>query len=100
MNETHTQDCSALDLGCHVEFFSNEIARFFQWVLEKILDGFIAFLSIIPVPQFLSEAQTLNGTMPASVLYFTDVFQLDTGLLIVVSAYLFRFILRRLPFIG
>jgi hypothetical protein len=76
---------------------------FTNWVLIKIVE-FMAFLieqllSIIPDTNTLDAQSALNG-WPSDVLYFLDLFRFDYALQAFFTAYIARFILRRLPFVG
>jgi hypothetical protein len=87
-------------------FSLNEV---FQWISDKIgaiyesiqnqifaLPSLIA--NSIPVPDFLFSMGTTS--IPGAITFYTDAFELPLGLTIITSAYLARFALRRIPFIG
>jgi hypothetical protein len=87
-------------------FDFNEI---FQWISDKTdaifeslqnqvfgLPTLIA--NSIPVPDFLFSMGTT--TIPGSITFYTDAFEFPLGLTIVTAAYIARFTLRRIPFIG
>jgi hypothetical protein len=75
-----------------------------EWVVVKwatmILDALIAVLSAIPVPTWLTELSGNIGTINPGVLYFIEPFQFGTGFAWVVSAFLVRFLIRRIPLVG
>ncbi|WP_032116491.1 DUF2523 family protein [Candidatus Arsenophonus nilaparvatae] len=54
-------------------------------------------LALLPTSTNLPE---LIGQLPDSVWYFMNLFAVITGMKIVISAYLTRFIVRRIPVIG
>ncbi|HGJ5854343.1 DUF2523 family protein (plasmid) [Arsenophonus nasoniae] len=54
-------------------------------------------LALLPTSTNLPE---LIGQLPDSVWYFMNLFAVITGIKIVISAYLTRFIVRRIPVIG
>lgn len=81
-----------------LEWFSEEIKSIFMWVLEGLLDAFVSLIDLIPVPDWLSDIGTL--TLPSNILYYTTLFQVHVGIGIMVSAYVIRFIIRRLPVVG
>jgi Protein of unknown function (DUF2523) len=59
---------------------------------------FIAILSPL-----LPKADILNGAfsgITSGVWYFLDLFAFSQGVPLIISAYIFRFIIRRLPIIG
>lgn len=91
-------ECAWYDPSCALSWLANEIKALFLWIYEGILSGILGILSAIPVPDFLTNLPTF--TIPPSVAWFADAFNLTFGLSIIVSAYTVRFIIRRLPFIG
>lgn len=68
------------------------------WVL--VLGGLQAAVNAIPVPSFFSSAANYVAQMPASVAYFSEGFQIPYGLGVITSAWVARWILRRIPLIG
>jgi len=80
------------------------VVDFFQWLRVKaavlVFDAIIAVLSLIPVPEWLESISTNGGSLSADILYFIAPFQFGTGFAWVVSAYLLRFLIRRLPVVG
>lgn len=82
-----------------------------QWLLEallwiprkiwaEILEGLAAVFNAIPVPQFVTDMGPAFQSIASGTMYFLDVFQFDYGLTVLLSAYLLRFGLRRIPLIG
>lgn len=63
-----------------------------QTLLELISSSFIMGL--------LSSAGELFTNISPSVWYFMNLFQIPFGITVVTSAYLLRFLVRRIPFIG
>lgn len=63
-----------------------------QTLLELISSSFIMGL--------LSSAGDLFTNISPSVWYFMNLFQIPFGITVVTSAYLLRFLVRRIPFIG
>lgn len=87
-----------LVLGFLVKSVMVKFAVFFG--LFFVTTGFIAVLSssgLLPSSAGLSSS--LAGLTPAGA-YFFDLFALSTGISMVISAYVTRFIIRRLPVIG
>jgi hypothetical protein len=81
------------------------------WVVRSVLVKFAVFFALYFVTtEFVSVITSLmptgsavNGALSgitASTAYFLDVFALPSGLSLVVSAYVTRFIIRRIPVIG
>ncbi len=76
-----------------------EIANEFgNWLLAQVVNLSAGLLSHIPVPDFLLNMQSY--TLPDGVSFYVQAFMLEEGFLIIVSAYIARFILKRIPFIG
>lgn len=68
------------------------------FALFFITSGFISYLASL-----LPDASSINGTLAQltpSMWYFLDLFQFSVGLPMVVSAWLLRFMIRRIPVIG
>lgn len=85
------------------------LADALQWLLDALLwlplklfelfmQGFVAVLSAIPVPAWMENMTFAN--IPSSVAYFAEAMQIEYGIGIMVTAYIVRFIIRRLPVIG
>jgi hypothetical protein len=68
------------------------------WVL--VLGGLQAAVNAIPVPSFFGSAANYVGSMPPLVAYLSSGFEIPYGLGVIISAWLLRFILRRIPLIG
>ena len=91
-------NCSFYDVPCWLTWLIAEIKLLFVYLYEGILNGLLGALNAIPVPDFLQSIGSLS--LPPSVIYFSNAFQLPVGISIVVSAYILRFLIRRLPVIG
>lgn len=89
--------CDMLDFGCHTDNLLAALERFFSWIWGGLMDFLGGMLALIPVPDFI---QTATFALPDGVAWFASALEIPTGLSIVVSAYLIRFTIRRLPFIG
>lgn len=68
------------------------------WVL--VLGGLQSAVNAIPVPSFFSSAASYVAQMPGSVAYFSEGMQIPYGLGVVTTAWLLRWVLRRIPLIG
>lgn len=79
--------------------FRSIIVKFVLYFgLFFVCTEFISVLSpMLPDASNLSGA--LNG-IPAGVWYFLDLFNISSGIPILLSAYLTRFVIRRIPVIG
>lgn len=69
-------------------------------IWQAILDAVGFVLEQIPVPAWLADAGNVFDDIPDGVIYFAQAFQLQAGLGIMISAYLIRFVIRRIPIIG
>jgi hypothetical protein len=80
-----------------------------QWINEKIdavfetwgnqvFDLPTAIASSIPVPDFLLTMTPV--VIPSTVSYYAQIFEIPLGITIMTAAFLARFALRRIPFIG
>ena len=79
--------------------FRSVIAKFFVFfALFFITTEFLSFLvDRLPNGQAMSGA--LSG-IPPSMWYFLDLVHFDVGLPAVISAWVLRFMIRRIPVIG
>lgn len=71
-----------------------------QWIVSQFVDALLAVLNSLPVPSWLGSVDNAFSAIPPGVWWFASVIRLDFGLSIMGSAYLLRFVIRRLPFIG
>lgn len=69
-------------------------------LMQGLLEGLAAVLNAIPVPEFFSNAGSYLSALPSGLVYFAQSFQLGYGITVIVSAYVLRFLIRRIPFIG
>lgn len=80
------------------------VVEFVTWALVKVLslifEGVLFVLNAIPVPEFMTDLSTNIGGIDPGILYFAQPFQLGTGIAWIVSAYVLRFLIRRIPVIG
>lgn len=91
------QECKAYDIFCWLGWLVNEIRLIFVGIYSSILDSIAGLFSSIPTPNFLLAAVP---ELPPSIMYFADLFMIHYGLSAMVSAYILRFLVRRIPFIG
>ena len=90
--------------------FQPVIAFLLQHVVIKfgVFAALIAVMSILmplavsTVAPWVSASSLTSAfaALPPGVWYWIDLFQLGTGLPIVLAAYVARFVIRRLPVIG
>ena len=77
-----------------------DIANWFLLKIVEIIAAFIElFLSIVPDSETFDAQSAVSG-WPSDVLYFLGVFEFDYALTALFYAYIARFMLRRIPFIG
>jgi hypothetical protein len=98
MDNVLPQSCSFLDVPCHANWLVFQLESFGVWLYDTFLTGLAGLLEIVPVPDFLINIQPI--LIPSSVTFFLEPFQIEYGITILVSAYIARFIVRRLPVIG
>lgn len=84
------------------------------WVFREIVVKFVVFSAVFALVAFMVPravgyltpflgAGSLNGAFSAlapGVWFFLDFFQLGLGVPLLISAYVARFLIRRLPVIG
>lgn len=61
---------------------------------------FIKLINLIPAPDFVSTVTSGLQTVVENAAYPAYLTGIDVGLPMICSAYLIRFVIRRLPFIG
>ena len=66
-------------------------------IVSKLMPVVLGYVSEFVSPGGLSQA---FAGVSAGVWYFLDFFALDYGLPLIISAYVARFLIRRIPFIG
>jgi hypothetical protein len=89
--------CSFYDVPCHLANLIQYFKDLFLSMYDALLSSVSAVVSAIPAPSFL---QNISFTLHPYVSYFMQAFEIQTGLSIMVSAYILRFIIRRIPVIG
>jgi hypothetical protein len=74
------------------------------WIPKKIigwiLDKLAGLIESIPVPEFFSQANSALASIPSEVGYFIEPMNFGVGLSMIISAYIIRFIIRRIPIVG
>ncbi len=83
-----------------LKWFKDAFLWFPKKLFELLTDGIASVVEAIPVPDFLTAGGNLFGGIDPGIIYFASVAELNTGILLIVSAYAARFLLRRIPFIG
>lgn len=94
-----------------INWLKETLASLLDWLLEIILwapkkiwslmlDGLASAIEALPVPSFVTQAESFFGNIPASVVYFFQFFAIGEGLAMISLALVLRFALRRIPLIG
>lgn len=79
--------------------FRSTVIKFVLYFgLFFVVTEFLSILSPI-LPDGSGLAGALGG-IPAGVWYFLDLFNVSAGIPILLSAYVTRFVIRRIPLIG
>lgn len=85
-----------------------------SWLFRVVVVKFLVVAAVLAVVSFLAPVAigylgnflgvtSLNSAfagLPSSVWYFADLGNISYGLPLVISAWVSRFLIRRLPFIG
>ncbi len=102
---------AAVGLG---EVFTSALEWFVQYLLKGIALKMLTFTIIyfiltmlFPIlisflPEWFSTGTIRNAfqNIPNGIWYFLDLFSLNEGLNFILTAYVARFVIRRIPFIG
>jgi len=96
MDESNT--CSWYDPSCALSWIKDELQAFGLWIYDSILSGLAALFELMPAPEFMMNLTP--HSIPSGVAWAVAPFQLEYGIGIIVSAYIARFVLRRIPGIG
>jgi len=94
-----------------LDWFALLVETFLGWLFELVLwaprkifelftDGLAAIVDSLPFPDWLGSVGNLWGGLSCSVGYFLIPFNIGYGMTIISSAYLIRFLIRRLPLVG
>jgi hypothetical protein len=68
-------------------------------LIELVMDGLATVIEAIPLPAWLDGVSILDE-IPEGVAFFAEAFLIPEGVTILVSAYVIRFLIRRLPIVG
>ena len=81
-----------------ITWLAEEIKQIVLSMLNLLADGFLYLIQRIPAPDFLQDMPSY--TIPPEMSYFLQPMEITYGMTVVTSAYILRFTIRRLPFIG
>lgn len=89
------------------------LTKLLSWLFSAVIIKFIVFgvcflalTEVLPLlinlllPQQATNLGSLLSNIPSEVSYFLGFFKIDVGVKLMLSAYLARFIVRRIPFVG
>lgn len=97
-------ECTGFDLGCYLSAFGSFWFDMVTWiprhVVAGLLEGLLYVLEAIPAPSFLPALQANLAAFPPEILYMAQIYELKAGVSMILGAYVLRFGIRRLPFIG
>lgn len=79
-----------------LQFFVDLVIQVADWLWQSLLE----LISSSFIMGLLTSAGELFTNISPSVWYFMNLMQLPFGITVVSSAYLLRFLVRRIPFIG
>ncbi|SDT62376.1 DUF2523 family protein [Pseudomonas prosekii] len=79
-----------------LQFFVDAVVTIADWLYQALLD----LISTSFIVGLISSAGELFTAIDPSVWYFLNIMQIPFGITVVSSAYLLRFLVRRIPFIG
>lgn len=95
MNEN---TCAWYDPTCAISGLVEDLRLLSVSLWNSILSGLATLFESISPLSFLANLTTID--IPPSVSWAVDIFQIDFGIGVIVSAYTLRFIIRRIPGIG
>lgn len=90
--------CVFYNPSCTIDWWKQELKDFYLWAYDNFMGGLASLVESIGAPDFLLNMQAV--AMSPTVSWFLQYFEIPYGLTVIASAYVARFILRRIPFIG
>lgn len=97
-------ECSWYDLPCVATSVMDWWFEFSVWltfkIYEKATDGVVQLLNNLPVPSFVLDAVNAMGGIPPAVVFFASALQIKEGIAMILGAYLTRWALKFVPFVG
>lgn len=95
-----TEELHWYDPASWLQWLTDEVKALGVWFWDQLLGGLGAVINAIPMPSWAHDAGNLLGGIPSGVSYFLGFFEFAFGLSVIGSAYLVRFLIRRIPIIG
>ena len=74
----------------------NELYSLGVTLYNDVLTGLLAVVNAIPVPSFFSEVAGWVGSIPPTMAFFIQGFEIPQGIGILLAAMTLRFIIRRI----
>ena len=93
-----TTNCSVVDIGCWIGWSLSEVKLLLVGWVDDVLTAILHVINSFSPPSFLTSVQ--NFSFPDSMMYFLNLFQVQYGVGVIVSALIFRFVIKLIPFIG
>jgi hypothetical protein len=90
--------CKWYDPSCSLTWLSDEIQAILLRIWDSIMGALASLVEAITPPDFLLNIQSFE--LPASIAWAAEPLNLEYGVSVIVAAYIARFTLRRIPFIG
>ncbi|MDF1693088.1 MAG: hypothetical protein P1U47_11980 [Zhongshania sp.] len=97
--ENAPESCSLTDLGCWFWKWADFAIHYLQWLVESALSLLVFVVNSI-TNAFSGILPDLGLSIPPEVYYFVQPFNPQYGAGVIMTAYLARFFLRRVPIIG
>lgn len=69
-------------------------------VFNAVMTGLATVIQDIPAPSFFADIAGWVGGIPSFAAYLIQGLEIPAGIVIVCTAMVLRFIIRRIPFIG
>lgn len=83
-----------------IDSILDTLLNFPAYIYERLGDGIVEFFEWIPVPGFFNSAKNAFSSIPPDIIFYGNAFQIAPGIAMIITAYLLRFAIRRIPFIG
>jgi phage-related protein len=83
-----------------LQYIETLLMVFLHDTWENIVMSLASLLNAIPVPDFMTQAHAAFSGLPGFFLWVAVLMKLPEGLSMIMAAYAFRFLLRRIPLIG
>ncbi len=99
-------------MGALISFLSRFFTTSLSWLFSVVVIKFLVFGVVFVVLSYIvplvisilmpnnTDLASLMEGIPSEVAYLLSFFKIDVGIKLMFSAYLARFILRRIPFVG